>query len=242
MKFGIVLLSALIGLATAAPTPEAQGSGLSLNRRDSEPQGGDAPHGSWRYYPQPRGSDLPHSSWRRYPKTQSTNSPKGNWKRQNTTSLHPSFTHTWTDTPGLGSFTASSTGRVRFPTYNPTLPPIETDQTFFPDASLRGQVGIVGFDVSPGKLADETTFQVFVALPGLVLENGTGKSDINNQRDLYVARFIVRGGIPQLVEGETGRFLVPNSDSFVLQVVGSYGANFEFDAAAGEGLTVTKAG
>jgi hypothetical protein len=158
------------------------------------------------------------------------------WKRQyNTVTVRPSFTHVWTVTPGLGIFEASSTGYVRFGT-------TETDETFQPDTSLRGQSATVGFgfNVPRDDIQNGTEFQVFLAQEDLILEKDKDKPDTNNKRGAYVARFVVEDGVPQLAEGETGKFRVPDQSQFTLQVVGSYGTDFEFDAAAGEGLTVTR--
>ncbi|KAF2449726.1 hypothetical protein P171DRAFT_480793 [Karstenula rhodostoma CBS 690.94] len=242
MKFNIALLPALIGLATAAPTPEDQG-GPPTWRRDAKAQVGRL---TWRRDLEPQRADLPRGSgkrdlnaeadrpvlFRRSPESQ--NGPP-TWKRQyNTGTIRPSFTHVWTATPGLGFFEASSTGYVRFET-------TETDQTFQPDASLRGQSAIVGFDFNAPRdeIKDGTAFQVFFAQEDLVLEKDKNKSNTNSTRGSHVARFVFENGVPQLPEGESGKFRVPDKTQFTLQVVGSDGAEFEFNAVGGEGLSVT---
>jgi hypothetical protein len=187
MKFNIALLSAFVGLATAAPASDASNS-------------------------------------------------RPTWKRQyNTGTVRPSFTHVWTDKPGLGFFKASSTGHIRFGT-------TETDQTFQPDTSLRGQSAIVGFDLNVPRddINDGTEFQVFLAQEDLVLEKDKDKPNTNNKRGTYVARFFFEDGVPKLAGGESGKFKVPDKTQFTLQVVGSNGAEFEFNAAAGEGLTIDR--
>jgi hypothetical protein len=97
-----------------------------------------------------------------------------------------------------------------------------------------------GVNVPRDDIQNGTEFQVFLAQEDLILEKDKDKPDTNNKRGAYVARFVVEDGVPQLAEGETGKFRVPDQSQFTLQVVGSYGTDFEFDAAAGEGLTVTR--
>ncbi|KAJ4347328.1 uncharacterized protein N0V89_011269 [Didymosphaeria variabile] len=161
-------------------------------------------------------------------------SPSSRKRQYSTGTLHPSFTHVWTVTPGVGYFEASPTGYVRFLT-------TETDQTFQPDASLRGHNATVGFDVPQGKLTDGMEFQVFTALSTLVLEKNKDKANTNDSRGDYVARFVVKGGVAQLADGEKGRLMVPDREQFTLQIVGSFRVEFQFDASTGQGLTVTRA-
>ncbi|KAL1595300.1 hypothetical protein SLS60_009990 [Paraconiothyrium brasiliense] len=238
MKISIALLSILLGLTIALPRPETQRGG-----HHPESTALDLPHGTWR-----RALDAPHGSWIHNPASgtddleqisHSTEGPGGSptsRKRQYSTSLiHPSFTHVWTVTPGVGYFEASQTGYVRFGT-------TETDQTFEPDTSLRGHNATVGFDVPQGTLTDGMSFEVFTALSTLVLEKDKDKANTNDSRGDYIARFIVNGGVAQLAHGEAGKFQVPDKEHFTLQIVGTFRVEFQFDTSAGKGLTVTRVG
>jgi hypothetical protein len=153
-------------------------------------------------------------------------------------SIRPSFTHTWTDVPSPGYYTASTTGRVLF---DPTHP-ISTHQTFL-NNPLRNQQARIGFLKGSASIAEGTRFRVHLSLPDLELQAGVNKAGTNNKRDRHVATFEVERGTGAVKLIELGTFTVPDRGSFTLEIVGDSKnppvANFWFDARSA-GLTLTK--
>lgn len=161
-------------------------------------------------------------------------------KRQSSVSVRPSFSHVWTNVPGNGFYTATTEGRVLFDNVHP----ISTHQTFT-DVPFRGQQAKVGFTKGNADIAEGTRFRVHTSLPDLDLQKGVNKADTNNKRDRHIATFEVERGTGNIKLIELGTFSVPNSVKFTLEIVGDSKnppvADFRFNAAAGEGLFLTRA-
>lgn len=166
--------------------------------------------------------------------------PVAEEKRQPSGSTTPNFTHIWTDTPGVGFFTASSVGRVLFP-LSPNTHPISTHQTFT-STSLQNTNVKVGFNKGSANIAEGTKFRVHLSLADLDLNAGQNKAG-NNARDSQVATFEIQRGTGAVVLVEGGTFLYPNRAKVTLEVVGDNknppNADFSFNTAAGEGLYLT---
>ncbi|KAF1976189.1 hypothetical protein BU23DRAFT_597079 [Bimuria novae-zelandiae CBS 107.79] len=169
--------------------------------------------------------------------------PTAEHKRQPHGAVLPAFTHTWTDTPGLGYYTANTYGRVFFPQFAGEHP-ISTHQTFTPSTSLRGKKVRLGFHKGSAAITAGTRFRVHTSLSSLDLHAGVNKADTNNQRDNQVAVFEVSrtNGAVNLIEG--GTFTVPDRTKFTLEIVGDNkvppNADFEFNAGVGEGLYLVR--
>ena len=157
-------------------------------------------------------------------------------KRQ---SVRPSFTHTWTDRPDPGFYTAATTGRVLFDNVHP----ISTHQTFV-NTPLRNQPARIGFLKGSTTIAEGTRFRVHLSLPDLDLQKGVNKASTNNKRDRHLATFEVERGTGAVKLIELGTFTVPDRAKFTLEIVGDSKnppvADFWFDTASA-GLVLTRA-
>ena len=160
-------------------------------------------------------------------------------KRQPAVAVRPSFSHTWTDVPGNGFYTATTQGRVLFDNVHP----ISTHQTFT-NVPFLGQQARVGFTKGSAHIAEGTRFRVHISLPDLDLQNGVNKANTNNKRDRHIATFEIERGTGNVKLIELGTFTVPNSAKFTLEIVGDSKnppvADFSFNAAGGEGLYLTR--